>query len=112
MKVKRIVPLQDRVVVERVEHEDVSEYITTTDKAKEAPTQGVVIAVGPGKMREDGTLIPCAVSVGDTVLFAKYGGTDIDLGPGQEYTILREDEIMGKVEEVEEEIDVNLPGPL
>ena len=102
MKVLKVHPLQDRVLVERTETVPGSASILTPDSSKEAPVTGVVIDVGPGKTLEDGRVIPVSVSRGQVVLFAKYGGAPVDLGPGQEYLMLREDEIMGLVDEVEE----------
>lgn len=107
MKVLVLFPLQDRVVVERLTTDLASSYspLETPDNAKEKPILGKVIRVGRGKMLEDGRIIPIAVNPGDTVLFAKYGGTDVDLGPGREFLVLREDEIIALVEEKEEDED-------
>lgn len=104
MKIKVAVPLQDRVVVERLDTSDDDAFLHTPEKAKEKPVQGRVVKVGPGKLLENGSIVPVAVKRGDVVLFAKYGGTDVDLGPGQEYLILREDEIMAVVVEEDDNI--------
>jgi chaperonin GroES len=91
-------PLHDRILVERVESEEVtSGGIILPDTAKEKPQQGKVIAVGPGKRSEDGKLIPMDVKAGDTILFGKYAGSDIKM-EGKEYLIMREDDVLGIVE--------------
>ncbi len=90
-------PLDDRVVVEPLEAEEkTSGGILLPDTAKQKPQQGKVIAVGPGKLNDKGTRTLMAVKVGDTVLFGKYGGSDVEVS-GKEYKILRESEILGKV---------------
>jgi chaperonin GroES len=94
----RIRPLQDRVVVARVpEEEKTKGGIIIPDTAKEKPIQGKVVAVGNGKVLEDGKVRKLDVKVGDIVLFTKYGGTDIKID-GEEHLILREDDILGVVE--------------
>ena len=91
MKVR---PLHDRLIVERVEEkETVKGGIIIPDTAKEKPQEGEVIAVGNGKVLENGTKVAMDVKAGDRVLFGKYSGTDIKID-GQEYLILREDEIL------------------
>jgi chaperonin GroES len=93
----KIRPLQDRVIVKRVQEEEKTKGgIIIPDTAKEKPQQGKVVAVGPGK-RDDGKLIPLDVKAGDTVLFAKYAGTDIKI-EGEDHLILREDDVLGVVE--------------
>jgi len=88
-------PLHDRVVVKRIEEaEQIRGGIIIPDTAKEKPQQGEVVAVGNGKLLENGTRIEPAVKVGDRVLFGKYSGTEIKLDD-QEYLIMREDEILG-----------------
>lgn len=95
MKLK---PLHDRVIVQRLEEEERTKGgIYIPDSAKEKPTEGKVIAVGKGKILEDGTVKKLDVKPGDRILFAKYGGTDVTLG-GEDYIILREEEILGIVE--------------
>ena len=85
-------PLNDRVLVKRLESEDRSAGgIIIPDTAKEKPQEGRVVATGPGKL-EKGERIPVSVNVGDRVLFGKYAGTEVNIG-GQEHTLLREDEI-------------------
>ncbi len=94
----RIRPLQDRVVVMRLpEEEKTKGGIIIPDTAKEKPIQGKVVAVGNGKVLEDGKVRKLDVQVGDIVLFSKYGGTDIKID-GEEHLILREDDILGVVE--------------
>ncbi len=91
-------PLNDRVVVIRMEEEEkTAGGIIIPDAAKEKPQQGKVIAVGPGKVDENGRLIPMAVKKNDRVLFGKYAGTEIKLD-GVEYTIMKEDDILGIVQ--------------
>jgi chaperonin GroES len=91
-------PLHDRILVERIESEEVtSGGIILPDTAKEKPQQGKVISVGPGKKAEDGKLIPMDVKAGDTILFGKYAGSDIKM-EGKEYLIMREDDVLGIVE--------------
>ena len=90
-----IKPLHDRVIVKRIdEGEQVRGRLIIPDTAKEKPQQGEVIAVGEGKFREDGTRQPLDVKAGDRVLFGKYSGSEVKLD-GEEYLILREDEILG-----------------
>lgn len=92
-------PLYDRVLVKRVEEASVSAGgIIIPDSAKEKPLRGAVLAVGNGKLKDDGTLRPLDVKVGDTVLFGKYAGTEIKID-GVEHTILREDDVLGVVED-------------
>jgi chaperonin GroES len=88
-------PLHDRVVVERIEAEEkTAAGIIIPDTAKEKPSQGEVIAVGPGGRDESGKLIPIDVQVGDRVLFGKWSGTDVKID-GQELLIMKESDIMG-----------------
>lgn len=94
----KINPLHDRVVVRRLEEERKSAGgIVIPDTATEKPAQGEVLAVGPGKMLDNGQVHPLAVKVGQRVLFGKYAGTEVKLS-GQEYVVMREDDIMGIVE--------------
>ncbi len=91
-------PLQDRIIVERLEEETkTAGGLIIPDTAKEKPQQGQVIAVGNGKKTEDGKVIPLDVKVGDKVLFGKYAGTEIKV-EGKEYMMMREDDILGVVE--------------
>jgi chaperonin GroES len=91
-------PLYDRLLVERVESEEVTKGgIILPDSAKEKPQQGKVIATGEGKRAEDGKLIPMTVKAGDTILFGKYSGSEVKI-EGVEYLIMREDDVMGIVE--------------
>jgi chaperonin GroES len=94
----RIRPLQDRIVVSRIqEQEKTKGGIIIPDTAKEKPAEGKVLAVGNGKVLEDGKVRKPDVKVGDRVLFSKYGGTDVTID-GEELLILREDDILGVVE--------------
>lgn len=94
MKVR---PLADRILVKRVEEETkTAGGILIPDNAKEKPMEGSVVAVGSGKVLNDGKVRPMEVKVGDRVLFSKYSGTEIKL-EGTEHLILREDDILGIV---------------
>jgi chaperonin GroES len=91
-------PLQDRIIVKRLEEENVTAGgILIPDTAKEKPQRGEVIAVGKGKVTEDGKVLPMDVKKGDKVLFGKYAGTEIKID-GQDYLIMREDDILGVIE--------------
>ncbi|MBX7144394.1 MAG: co-chaperone GroES [Oligoflexia bacterium] len=95
---KKIRPLQDRLIVERLEGEEKTAsglYIPET--AKEKPQQGRVIAVGKGRVQEDGTVRPLDLKEGDRILFGKYSGTEIKVD-GSEYLIMREDDVLGVLE--------------
>jgi chaperonin GroES len=95
---KKFRPLHDRLLVKRVEAEEKSKGgIIIPDSAKEKPIEGMVIAVGNGKVLEDGTTRKLEVKAGDRVLFGKYSGTEIKI-EGEEHVILREDEVLGVVE--------------
>ncbi|HLK82494.1 MAG TPA: co-chaperone GroES [Xanthobacteraceae bacterium] len=92
-------PLHDRVVVKRIDAEERSAGgIIIPDTAKEKPSQGEVIAVGPGGRDEQGKLIPLDVQVGNRVLFGKWSGTEVKID-GVEYLIMKESDIMGVLEE-------------
>ncbi|MCM2333740.1 MAG: co-chaperone GroES [Anaeromyxobacteraceae bacterium] len=91
-------PLQDRVIVKRLEEvEKTKGGIIIPDTAKEKPIEGKVVAVGNGKVQEDGKVRPLDVKAGDTVLFSKYAGTEIKID-GVEHLIMREEDILGVVE--------------
>ena len=95
MKLK---PLHDNVLVKRTEEEETSTGgIILSGSAKEKPSQGEVVAVGPGKVSESGDAVTMNVSVGDTVIFGQYGGNEIKLD-GEDYLILSERDIFGVVE--------------
>ena len=95
----KVRPLHDRLIVERIEDtEQMVGGIIIPDTAKEKPQQGKVLAVGNGTVRDDGSVTPLDVQAGDTVLFGKYSGQEITLD-GTEYFIMREDEILGVIEE-------------
>ncbi len=88
-------PLADRVLVRRIEEQETKRGgIIIPDTAKEKPQEGEVIAVGPGRMTEDGKRIALEVKKGDRVLIGKYSGTDVKID-GNEYTIIREDDVLG-----------------
>jgi chaperonin GroES len=94
----KIRPLQDRVIVKRVDEEEKSKGgIIIPDTAKEKPQEGKVIAVGKGKVNDDGKLIPLDVKVNDRILFGKYSGTEINID-GDEHLIMREEDILGIIE--------------
>ena len=95
MKVR---PLYDRIIVKRLEEgEKTKGGIIIPDTAKEKPVEGKVIAVGDGRLKEDGTKIPLEIKKGDRVLFAKYGGTEIKID-GEEHLIMKEDDILAIIE--------------
>jgi chaperonin GroES len=88
-------PLSDRILVRRIEEQEtIRGGIIIPDTAKEKPQEGEVVAVGPGRMTEDGKRIAPDVKKGDRVLIGKYSGTDVKI-EGTEYVILREDEVLG-----------------
>ena len=95
----KIRPLQDRVIVKRLEEavEKTKGGIIIPDTAKEKPQQGKVIAVGKGKVNDNGKLTPLDVKVGDKILFGKYSGSEIKID-GEEHLIMREEDILGVVE--------------
>lgn len=94
----KIRPLNDRVLVKRLESEERSAGgIIIPDSAKEKPAQGQVVAVGPGKLNEAGQRVALNVKAGDKVLFSKYGGTEVKLD-GDDFLIMREDDVLGVVE--------------
>jgi len=95
MKVR---PLHDRIIVKRLEEEEKTKGgIIIPDSAKEKPIEGKVIAVGDGKIKEDGTKIPMGIKKGDRVLFTKYGGTEIKID-GEEHLMMREDDVLAIIE--------------
>lgn len=92
-------PLNDRVLVKRLEEEEKTKGgIIIPDTAKEKPIRGEVVAVGPGKMSDDGKRIELAVKVGDKVMFNKYAGTEIKVD-GVEHLVMREDDIVAIIED-------------
>jgi chaperonin GroES len=92
-------PIGDRVVVRPKTAEEMTKSgIILPDTAKERPQEGEVMAVGTGRILEDGRVVPLEVKVGDRVLFSKYGGTEFKLG-NEEYIILREDDILAILQE-------------
>ena len=96
MKIK---PLQDRLVVKRIEEEEKTKGgIIIPDSAKEKPQEGRVVAIGDGKTLETGKKAPLTVKPGDKILFGKYSGTEIKID-GEEHLIMREDDVLGIVED-------------
>jgi chaperonin GroES len=94
----KIRPLQDRVIVKRIAEEEKSKGgIFIPDTAKEKPQEGKVIAVGKGKVNDDGKITPLDVKVNDRILFGKYSGTEINVDD-EEHLIMREDDILGVIE--------------
>jgi chaperonin GroES len=97
-KAMKIRPLQDRVIIKRMEEERTSAGgIVIPDSAAEKPIKGKVIAVGPGKILDNGDKRPVDLKVGDTVLFGKYSGTEVKIND-EELLVMREDDIMGVIE--------------
>jgi chaperonin GroES len=94
----KIRPLQDRVIIKRIEEEEKTKGgLIIPDTAKEKPQEGKVVAVGKGKLNEDGKIIPLDVKVNDRILFGKYAGTEINID-GEEHLIMREEDILGVIE--------------
>jgi chaperonin GroES len=94
----KIRPLHDRIIVKRLEEEQKTKGgIIIPDSAKEKPQEGEVLAVGNGKVLDDGKKVPLDVKVGDKVLFSKYSGTDIKID-GEEYLIIKEDDVQAIVD--------------
>ncbi|MBI4734608.1 MAG: co-chaperone GroES [candidate division NC10 bacterium] len=92
---KKIKPLQDRILVKRLEEKEVKKGgIISPDTAKEKPQEGEVVAVGPGKVTDDGKRQPLDVKVGDKILFGKYSGSEVKLGD-EEFLIMREEDVLG-----------------
>ena len=92
---RKIKPLQDRILVKRLEEKEVKKGgIIIPDTAKEKPQEAEVVAVGPGKVTEDGKRQPMEVKVGDKILFGKYSGSEVKLGD-EEYLIMREEDVLG-----------------
>jgi chaperonin GroES len=91
-------PLHDRILIKRIEEKETEKGgIIIPDTAKEKPQEGEVVAVGNGKMTEDGKVVPLDVKAGDRILFGKYSGTEIKID-SKEYLILKEEEVLGVVE--------------
>jgi len=94
----KIRPLQDRILVKRIDEEEKTKGgIIIPDTAKEKPSEGKVIAVGKGKIGDDGKVTPLDVKKGDRILFSKYSGTEVNI-EGDEHLIIREDDVLGVVE--------------
>jgi chaperonin GroES len=91
-------PLQDRILVQRVEEETTTKGgIIIPDSAKEKPAEGKVVAVGEGKVADDGKRVALEVKAGDRILFGKYSGTEVKID-GEEYLIMREDDVLGVIQ--------------
>ena len=91
-------PLQDRILIKRVKEEEKTKGgIIIPDTAKEKPVEGEVVAVGNGKIQDDGTVRKLDVKVGDRILFGKYSGTEVKID-GEERLIIREDDVLGVIE--------------
>ena len=91
-------PLQDRILVQRVEEETTTKGgIIIPDTAKEKPAEGKIVAVGQGKVGEDGKRVAPEVKTGDRILFGKYAGTEVKI-EGEEFLIMREDDVLGVIE--------------
>lgn len=94
----KLIPLADRVVIIPLKQDEITASgLVIPDTAKEKPQQGEVVAVGPGRLDDDGDRIPLDVAVGDRILYAKYTGTDVKID-GQDYIVLNEKDILCKVE--------------
>ncbi len=94
----KIRPLQDRILIKRIDEEETTKGgIIIPDTAKEKPQEGKVVAVGKGKVLEDGKIQPLDVKKGNKVLFSKYSGTEINI-EGEEHLIIREDDVLGVIE--------------
>ena len=87
-------PLHDRVLVKRVEEETVRRGIIIPDSAKEKPQEGEIVAVGKGKVGDDGKKTPLDVKAGDRVLFGRYSGSEVSLD-GEEYLVMKEEDLLG-----------------
>lgn len=97
----KIRPLYDRIVVKRIEQDKEQKVggLYIPDSAKEKPQEGEVVAIGKGKRLDDGKVVPLDVQVGDHILFGKYSGTDAPKTVGDDYLILREDEVLAVLED-------------
>jgi len=94
----KIRPLQDRIIVKRIKEEEKTKGgIIIPETAKEKPSEGEIVAVGKGKVLENGTVLPLDVKVGDRILFSRYGGAEVKI-EGEEHLIMREDDILGVIE--------------
>ncbi len=94
----KIRPLNDRILVQRLAEEETTKGgIIIPDSAKEKPAEGKVVAVGNGKLNDRGERVALEIKAGDQVLFSKYGGTDVKV-EGEDYLIMREDDILGVIE--------------
>ncbi len=93
----KLEPLADRVVIRPLKHEEVTASgLVIPDTAKEKPQQGEVVAVGPGRLDDNGKRVPMDIQVGDRILYAKYTGTEVKLD-GEEYIVLNEKDVLAKI---------------
>jgi chaperonin GroES len=93
----KISPVNDRILVKRLDEEVMTKGgIIIPDSAQEKPAEGEIVAVGPGKLDDKGKRVPVGLKVGDTVLFSKYGGTEVKI-EGEDYMFMREDDILGVI---------------
>ena len=93
-----IKPLEDRIIIQQVEAEQTTASgLVIPDSAKEKPQEGKVVAVGPGRVSDNGTRIPVDVAVGDTVIYSKFGGTEVKAG-GEDYLVLSSRDILAVIE--------------
>ncbi|MBI2844880.1 MAG: co-chaperone GroES [Armatimonadetes bacterium] len=93
-----LTPLSDRIIAKGTETEDVTKGgIVLPDTAKEKPQEAEVVAVGPGRLLDNGKVVPMDVKVGDKIIFAKYGGTEVKVD-GEDYKILRQDDVLAVLE--------------
>jgi chaperonin GroES len=94
----KLTPLRDRMILKPSEGDSMtSSGLYLPDSAQERPNKGVVIAVGPGRMHDDGSVTPLSLKVGDEVFYGKYAGTEVTLN-GEEFVILREDDVLAVIE--------------
>ena len=95
---RKIRPLQDRIIVKRIEEEDKTKGgIIIPDTAKEKPIEGKVVSAGKGKILDDGSIGPMEVKAGDRILFSKYAGTEVKID-GEDHLIMREEDVLGVIE--------------
>ena len=94
----KLKPLGDRVLVQPMKEEEVRKSgIIIPDSAKEKPVEGSVVAVGPGRTKEDGAIVPISVKIGDKVIYGKYAGTELKYND-EDYLLLREDDLLGVIQ--------------
>lgn len=100
---KKIAPFGDRLLVEVLEEEEIRPSgIIIPEVAREKPQRGIVVAAGKGRIDPDGQVVPLLAQVGDEILFGKYVGSDVSMGDNKKYLMMREDDAMGRLEDIEE----------